>query len=141
MATLLMVVIIICWGIWGFAEKKALEHGTPWQTLFASLVFKTVFSLPLIALIFYFIAGPQGFFIKQQVWLWMFIAVFTNGVAIIVIRFVLKKWGAGIVIALTAVYPIITMILAFVFLKEHLALTQVFGIGITTLGMIFLNLK
>jgi drug/metabolite transporter (DMT)-like permease len=49
----------------------------------------------------------------------MLIAVFTNGVAIIVIRFVLQKWGAGIVIALTAVYPIVTMILAFVFLKEH----------------------
>lgn len=141
MTTLLMLVIIICWGIWGFAEKKALEHGTPWQTLFASLVFKTVFSLPLITLIFYFIAGSQGFFIKQQVWLWMLIAVFTNGVAIIVIRFVLQKWGAGIVIALTAVYPIVTTILAFVFLKEHLAPTQIFGIGITTLGMIFLNFK
>lgn len=141
MATLLMVVIIICWGIWGFAEKKALEHGTPWQTLFVSLVFKTIFSLPLITLIFYFIAGAEGFSIKQPVWTWMLVAVLTNGVAIIVIRFVLKKWGAGIVIALTAVYPIVTTILAFVFLKEHLALNQIFGIGVTTLGMIFLNLK
>lgn len=141
MVALLMAIVIIGWGIWGFAEKKALQHGTPWQTLFASLVLETAFFLPVITLIFYFLAGPQGFFIESSVWLWMLVAVFTNGVAIILIRFALQRGGAGIIIALTATYPIVTMILAFIFLKEYLSPMQIVGIGITTLGVVFLNFK
>ncbi len=141
MVAFLMIVIIICWGIWGFAEKKALQHGTPWQTLFISLALKAIFSLPVITLIFYFIAGPQGFVIKSSVWTWMLVAVLVNGIAIILIRFALQRGGAGIIIALTAVYPIVTTVLAFIFLKEHLTLIQLSGIGVTTLGVIFMNFK
>jgi len=139
MLVFLIFIVIICWGVWGFAEKMALRRGTPWQTLFASLVFKTVFSLPIITLVFYFISGRQGFIIDGAVWLWMLGAVLTNGVAIILIRFALQRGGAGLVIALTAVYPVITAILAFVFLGEYLSLFQVSGIAIITLGVIFLN--
>jgi len=141
MLALFIAIVIVGWGVWGFAEKKALQHGNPWQTLFASLVLKTVFSLPVITLIFYFLAGIQGFSIKQSVWLWMLLAVFMNGIAIILLRFALQRGGAGVIIALTAAYPIVTAILAFIFLREHLALTQLFGIGITTAGVMFLNLK
>lgn len=137
--TLLILIVIVCWGIWGFAEKMALRHGTPWQTLFVSLVFKSIFSLPVIFLVFYLIAGPGGFSIKYSVWLWMLGAVFTNGVAIILIRFALQRWGAGIVIALTSAYPVVTTALAFIFLGESLSLAQIFGVGITTLGVIFLE--
>lgn len=139
MLIFLIAVVIICWGIWGFAEKMALRQGTPWQTLFVSLALKTFFSLPVIALIFYFIAGSQGFSIETSVWLWMLGAVLTNGVAIILIRFALQKGGAGIVVALTAVYPVVTAILAFIFLGEYLSAVQIAGVGITTLGVIFLN--
>ncbi len=139
MLIFLIISVVILWGLWGFAEKKALQHGTPWQTLFISLFWKTVFSFPVIALILYLDKGVPGFSISKLVWLWMLVAVFVNGVAIILIRFALKKGGAGIVIALTSVYPIVTAILAFVFLKEYLTLTQYLGIGITTLGVIFLD--
>jgi transporter family protein len=139
MLLLLIAAVIVFWGLWGFAEKKALEHGTPWQTLFVSLVWKTIFSLPIITLMLYLDKGASGFSISRLVWLWMLVAVAVNGVAIVLIRFALKKGGAGIVIALTSVYPIITALLAFMFLKEHLTLTQCAGIGVTTLGIVFLN--
>lgn len=139
MLILLIFIIIICWGVWGFAEKMALKQGTPWQTLFVSLVIKTFFSLPIIALIFYFISGSKGFVINNFVWLWMFGAVLTNGVAIILIRFALQRGGAGIIIALTSIYPVVTALLAFVFLGEYLSLFQIAGIAVATLGVIFLN--
>jgi transporter family protein len=139
MLIFLITIVIICWGVWGFAEKMALKHGTPWQTLFASLVFKTVFSLPVIFFIFYLISGSQGFIINSSVWLSMLGAVLVNGVAIILIRFALQKGGAGIIIALTAIYPVVTTILAFIFLGEYLSLYQIAGVAITTLGVIFLN--
>jgi len=139
MLAVLIAIVIVFWGLWGFAEKKALEHGTPWQTLFVSLVWKTIFSLPVITLMLYFLEGLPGFNIKIPVWTWMLVAVFVNGVAIVLIRFALKKGGAGMVIALTSVYPIVTAILAFVFLGERLSVAQYAGIGITTLGVVFLD--
>jgi transporter family protein len=139
MLVLLIIVVIISWGLWGFAEKKALEYGTPWQTLFVSLFWKTIFSLPLITLLLYINENLQGFFINKLVWFWMLISVIFNGVAIVLIRFVLLKKGAGIVIALTSVYPVITALLALVFLRETLSLIQWAGIGITTLGVVLLE--
>jgi transporter family protein len=139
MLIFLIAVVIIFWGLWGFAEKKALEHGTPWQTLFVSLAWKTIFSLPIITLTLYLNKGISGFSISKLVWFWMFVAVATNGVAIVLIRFALKKGGAGIIIALTSVYPIVTAILAFIFLNERLSFMQYAGIGITTLGVVFLD--
>ena len=32
---LLILAVILTWGVWGIAEKMALAHGNPWQTLFA----------------------------------------------------------------------------------------------------------
>lgn len=139
MLILLIAIVIVFWGLWGFAEKKALEHGTPWQTLFVSLAWKTVFSLPVITLMLYFNEGSRGFSINKLVWFWMIISVLINGVAIILIRFVLLKRGAGIIIALTSIYPVVTAVLALIFLEEFLTTTQWTGIGITTLGAILLN--
>ncbi len=139
MLILLIAVVVVFWGIWGFAEKKALQYGTPWQTLFVSLIWKTIFSFPVITLMLFLNKGISGFSISNLVWLWMLVAVLTNGVAIVLIRFALKKGGAGMVIALTSVYPVVTAVLAFIFLKENLTLMQYLGIGITTAGVAFLD--
>jgi drug/metabolite transporter (DMT)-like permease len=134
---LLLAVIIVSWGIWAFAEKKALHYGSPWQTLFASLLIKTVIALPILAFFLRTRGGPAGFAIGGRVWFWMLVALITNGVAIVILRFIFQKGGMGKAIALAETYPIVTTLLALVFLGETVTLQQSLGI-LVTIGGIYL---
>lgn len=133
------VTTIVGWSWWALAEKKALECGTPWQTLFVSLLLKTLIAWPLAALFLYRTGGVTAFSVSPNVWMFVFAAVLVNGIAIILLRFLLQKQGVGLTIALTETAPIVTTILAFLFLGEMLSLMQVFGIVLTTVGVVLIS--
>jgi len=137
----LILAVILTWGIWGFAEKMALGHGNPWQTLFAFLVCSAVAFTPIAAYFLYKFNGKTGFQINKWVWIWALVAVASNGLAVIAFRYAMLREGAGLVVALTAAYPIITAILSTVFLKESLGWVGYLGIILTCAGVYLISLK
>lgn len=137
---LLIILIIFFWGAWGLIEKIALFSGSPWQTLFAFLVWTAVLFLPFTVVMLWKKQGRKGFKISRWVWFWIFLAVSTNLIAVLILRYALLKNPAGIVIAVTAVYPIITVMLSVVFLNEKISKWQYFGIGIVCLGLFLLTI-
>jgi transporter family protein len=137
----LIAAVIVMWGIWGIAEKMALFKGNPWQTLFAFLSWSALVFTPTVAYFLYKFHGKLGFQINKWVWLWAFIAVASNGLAVIAFRYALLREGAGMVVALTAAYPIMTAILSTIFLKESLGWVGYFGIILTCFGVYLISLK
>ena len=137
----LIAAVIVMWGIWGIAEKMALFKGNPWQTLFAFLSWSALVFTPTVAYFLYKFHGKLGFQINKWVWLWAFIAVASNGLAVIAFRYALLREGAGMVVALTASYPIMTAILSTIFLKESLGWVGYFGIILTCFGVYLISLK
>ncbi len=138
--TFLMVLMVLFWGIWGFAEKLALFYGSPWQTLFAFLIWTAIIFLPFTIAMLWKKQGRSGFKINSRVWFWIFLAVLTDLIAVLALRYALLKNPTGIVIAVTAIYPIITVILSVFFLKERISKWQYFGIGIVCLGLFLLSI-
>jgi len=137
----LIAAVIVMWGIWGIAEKMALFKGNPWQTLFAFLSWSALVFTPTVAYFLYKFHGKLGFQINKWVWLWAFIAVASNGLAVIAFRYALLREGAGMVVALTAAYTIMTAILSTIFLKESLGWVGYFGIILTCFGVYLISLK
>jgi transporter family protein len=137
----LIAAVILMWGVWGIAEKMALAHGNPWQTLFAFLVCSAVAFTPVAAYFLYKFNGKTGFQINKWVWIWALIAVATNGLAVIAFRYALLREGAGLVVALTAAYPIVTAIISTIFLKESLGWVGYLGIILTCAGVYLISLK
>lgn len=135
-----IVLIIIFWGIFGLVERLALFYGSPLQTIFAFLAWTALIFLPLTVLILWGKEGKNSFKISKWVWFWTFIAVLSDLLAILALRFALLRSPAGIVIAATAVYPIITIILSAIFLKEKISKWQYGGVGIVCLGLFLLSL-
>ena len=129
------------WGVWGIAEKMALAHGNPWQTLFAFLTWSAVAFTPAAAYFLYKFNGKTGFQINKLVWVWAFVAVASNGLAVIAFRYALLREGAGLVVALTAAYPIVTAIISTIFLKESLGWVGYLGIILTCAGVYLISLK
>ncbi len=138
---ILIILIIVFWGIWGFAEKVALLSGSPWQTLFAFLFWTAVFFLPFTVIMLWKKQGRGGFKILPPIWIWIFVAVLSDLVAVLALRYALLKGPTGVVIAVTAVYPIITVALSVFFLKEKISKWQYIGILIVCSGLFLLSLS
>ncbi len=136
----LIVLIILLWGAWGLVEKVALFFGSPWQTLFAFLAWTALLFLPFAIIVLFKKQGRDGFKINRLVWFWIFVAVFTDLIALLALRYAFLKSPTGIVIAVTATYPIITAILSVIFLKEKISKWQYAGIGIICIGLVLLSI-
>ncbi len=120
---------LVMWGIWGFLPKVALTQFKPesvlvWQGLgaaFSTLLFFLFSSSPLQISSLGIIAGiGVGVF------------AFLGSVFFI---FALSAGKASAVVTLTALYPLITIFLAILFLGETLTLRMFFGIVFALLAI------
>lgn len=126
---------IIFWGLWGFFSKLAVskigfQAGLYYSiTLFAFIatyLFITSQLLPLKT-------DSNGIFFAL-------FAGISGGIASILLYFLLKENPAGLVIAITALYPVVTLILSMFFLKETLTVQQTVGFILALVALVLMNL-
>lgn len=120
---LLGLMVIILWGIWGFAAKVAVSDMGLQAMLWIALISD-------IFIVLYLILSNQFFplRIEERGMIYSIISRFTGGIAIILFYILLKKYQASIVLPLTSLYPVVVVILGIVILKEKI--TYLNGIGV-----------
>lgn len=126
---------ILFWGFWGFFNKLAVSK----------IGFQAGF---YYAIIFFAFIASYLFFTKQlfplnfnlQGVLFALLAGFSGGTATIFFYLLLGKHPVGLVVAITALYPIITLVLSMIFLKESLTLPQAMGFILAMAALILMNL-
>ena len=127
---------VIAWGLWGLFGKLALERG---MSSHAILVAEGVmgFMGGLIVL--------GGLHMRrlplpwQEAWNWYgFLsgAALAGGIGFYYVA--LRGERLSIVVPLTAVYPLVAVLLGMLFLGERLSPLQWAGIGLTTAGVVLL---
>lgn len=132
---LLVLGNIVFWGFWGFFSKLAVEkigfHAGLYYaiTLFAFIATYLFFTNQLFPLKF----APHGI-------LFALLAGISGGTATIFLYLLLGKNPAGLVVAITALYPIVTLILSMIFLKETLTLPQTIGFALALVALVLMNL-
>ena len=135
---LLIFLAILFWGIWGFTGKLATNHNSPAVVTLATNLLFALFSLTLI------------FSIRNQttpiIWsspaiLWIVLTAVFGVAATIIFYMALSESPSSKVVALTATYPIITVILATIFLGERLSGIQILGILLSASGVYLLMAK
>lgn len=112
---------LMFWGVGGFLRKQATAHISPWViVVFQST---TVMLLATIAIVIR--GGP---------------AITTEAVALAIaggsfqflanisLAFSLSRGPASIVVPVTSMYPVVTLVLAFLFLGETISATQAVGL-------------
>lgn len=125
---------LICWGIWGIFPKIASEYLHPSSVLFWESAAGGIFGMTLALLV-----GGKPEFESRGI----FFACLIGVAAMIGAYFNInaaKLTTATNVVAVTALYPIVTVLIAAFFLRESLTLRHVIAICLAVCATILIAL-
>lgn len=132
---ILILAVIVLWGLWGFLGKLAVQkigiQSSFWNALALILIitFFLLFSHQLTPIK----ENPSGILLA-------ILAGICSGFASIIFYILLGQKPVGLLVATTALYPLITLILAIIFLKESLTLATGIGFILALIALFLLHL-
>ncbi|OGY29889.1 MAG: hypothetical protein A3F35_00420 [Candidatus Woykebacteria bacterium RIFCSPHIGHO2_12_FULL_45_10] len=131
------LVIIFFWGLWGLFGKIAAN-----KLGLQSAIWGTFFTFPIIMFGF-MLATKQLFPINfdRTGILFSLAGGLAGAIGTVIFIPLLKEGQASILIPITAIYPVVTAILAVAFLNEKLALVQVGGVILAMAGVFLVSLS
>ncbi len=130
---LFAILALIAWGLWGFFPKLATKY----------LDVKSIFIYELIGVAVIGIAV-----LTMQGWVPNFhtkgliLAILTGAagsLGALFFLFALKKGVASVVVTLTALYPLISLVLLYLIVREPLTLKQAVGIVFALIAMVLFS--
>lgn len=125
---------LLMWGFWGFFPKLATKHINPKS----ALVYEVLGTLIIGIVIF----SVSKFTIESNLKGILF-AILTGIAATLGTFFffyAISKGTTAVVVTITALYPLITIFLSYLFLNESITLTQGVGIFLAVIAMILFTL-
>jgi transporter family protein len=129
-------ITIIMWGLWGFFGKVALDRKMAPITIFlAEILISGICAVP-IAIVQYH--RQEGFPLHIP---WNVYGLISGaGLAIGLVFYYMALWRSEVstVVPLTAIYPLVSVVLSRIFLNEPFRLPQVMGVLLVIIGTILL---
>ena len=120
----LTLVTILAWGSWGLFGKLAVERIDQQVLLWGSLIM-----MPIIFLVYLAATGELASLKMDRAGIgFALLGGVGAGIGTVCFYLLLSRERAALAVPLTSLYPAITVILAFLFLKEHVSASQVLGI-------------
>ena len=118
----LSLVSLGLWGLWGFCSKVATQHLGPQV---AYLLGMTGY-LPVFGILLYETGGK----VPWHPWGWVaaVAAGMSTGFGLFFFFRALNQGAASIVVPLTSLYPVVTVMLSWLFLRESLSPRQLTGL-------------
>jgi transporter family protein len=129
---LLIVLCIVLWGVWGLSSKLSNVHNAPVFVTLATNILYALFSIPLLWKLKED-STPINWSFSAISWI-----VLTGVVGVsskLVFNQALSKSPASTVIPATSIYPIVTAVLAVLFLKEKITMVQGAGMLLCMAGV------
>lgn len=136
MVPFLVLVAVVSWGIWAVALRKAVEAMPP----LAAYVIYTVAGVLLIPA-YLGLARAWNTPLRYTVIgsAWASLAAILVGIGTLALVYAMRERDTSEVVALTACYPLVTLVLALVFLGESLTVARVFGVLAIAVGAYLLS--
>lgn len=126
---------IFLWGLWGFILKFTYKDLSWIQTYFLS----SLASFTLATLIFLYCKGKVSLQ-HRSTYIAVLAGVFGSAGYVFFMK-ALDTGKASIVIPLTAMYPVVTVVLALLFLGEKVSVYQAIGIVLAVAAIILISIK
>jgi len=119
---------VLAWGVWGFFSKLASTYARPRQTLLFQVVGVMAVGMVVLSMERFHIEWtPQGFG-------WSAAAGFINFVGFLSFFAAVEKGKVSTVIAMSSLYPVITIVLSVLFLHEKISSREGLGIACALLA-------
>ena len=131
------IFILFAWGLWGFFGKYALKFINP----ISLILFETIGAILIQVLVLVFLFYSKFKFGTDSTGVTLaMLTAFFGVVGTILFFFTLSKTKASVLVPLTSLYPVITVILSFIFLKEKVTLVQSIGILLAIIASVLLSI-
>lgn len=128
------ILALIMWGLWGFFPKLSTNYINPKS----ALVYEVIGSV-IVGMIIAFLVG-----FKPEVQIKGITFAVLTGIAAtlgtLFFLYAVSMGKASIVVTTTALYPLITILLAFLILHEPITITQGIGILLALIAMVLFTL-
>jgi bacterial/archaeal transporter family protein len=129
------LVALFLWGLWGFLAKTASQAMSSYTLLLLGLLGASIM-LPVYLALF---ARHLRFSWHNPVFYCAPLSGVASALAAFFFYMAVSKGEASRVVAITATYPIVTLILAFIFLDEQMTIQKSAGVLITIMGVLLLS--
>ncbi len=123
------------WGVWGFLGKLASAHLTPRQLI----LFSTLGYIIMFPLIFLFLRKGTSLNVVSKGAMLAIVSGVFSAAAYVCYYIAISKGEVSRIVTITALYPLVTCILAFIFIKEPLTVSKIAGIILATTGIVLLS--
>ena len=134
------ILAALSWGAWGVVSKVASDAVPPFQNQVISTL-GLLAPAALAALIWSFHRGAAGTGTRRGWWL-AFGSGLTGALGNLALFASLSGGGlASVVYPLTALYPLLTVLAAWWWLRENLQWVQAFGVALALVAIVFFNLR
>jgi transporter family protein len=127
---------IICWGVWSYLQKLAVQRLHPLHMQMVSCSFAIILLVLYSSIALTKVSQP---FSMSGMWIALLAAAF-SAIASISFLFAIRQGNVGAISVLTSTSPLITLFLAVVFLGERLTLLKMSGVFLTIAGIVILAL-
>ena len=127
------ILAMVTFGAWGFFPKLAVNYISPQSALIYQVIGGLFVGIVGLAMInFKPETHPMGI-------LYAFLTGITGVLGTLFYYAAASRGQISIVVSLTALYPLITIMLAIIFLHETLMLKQVIGLGFAVAAIVLLT--
>ena len=127
------IFIPIVWGFWGFLPRLAVRYIEPWSAMVFQTVGMTAFGILLLFWIdFRPEYNPKGIIFAILAGIFGFAGAFLYLMAI-------SKGKVSVVVFISALYPFITIALAYILLKEPITFKEGLGMVFACIAIILFS--
>jgi bacterial/archaeal transporter family protein len=129
------LVALICWGIWGVFLKQATKYFGWQQILVVSSIATVAASLTV------FIILRPNISVSSPGFSYSLLAGVVSAIALLAFYSALEGGKATIVVPLTALYPIVTVVLSFLILSERISPIKAVGVVLSLVAILLLSIE
>lgn len=124
---------LLSWGFWGFFPKLATNSLDPRS----ALVYEVI-GVAIIGLLALILVGFKPEFHTKGV-TFAILAGIAGSLGALFFLFAVSKGKASVIVPMTALYPLVTILLAFLILKEPITIKQGIGIILALSAVVLLS--
>ncbi|MBI4379335.1 MAG: DMT family transporter [Nitrospinae bacterium] len=127
------LIALFLWGLWGFLSKIATYYVGPTSVfLYGSVGALLVSIFSVISLGFRFEVHPIGIILGT-------LTGVLGAAGVIFFFFAMKEGNTTVIVTMTALYPLVTLLLSYLILREPITLKQTVGILFAIIAMVLLS--
>lgn len=133
---ILSIITLVLWGVWALLAKQILNY-VNWKEY---LIVESIGTIPIILITYFLFRSSIIIDLQNRGIQLAIVSGILVSISYIVFYSAISSGKISVIVPLTSLYPLVTVILSFLLLKEKITLIQGIGIFLGLISIILLSL-